>query len=288
MRVGVIFPQTEYGNDPGLIRDFGQTAEALGYAHILVFDHVLGAVHEGREPPLPGPYNEKTPFHEPFVLLGYLAAATTSIELATGVLILPQRQTALVAKQAAEVDILSGGRLRLGVGSGWNHVEYEALGQDFTNRGRRMTEQIEVLRLLWEQDLVDYRGKWHSIDRANILPRPARRIPIWFGGATDPAYGRAARFGDGFMFSRLSGRAKEATGRIREFLRQEGRKADEFGFDAFVNLSAGPDAWQTEMDDWRKAGGTHLSLRTMDAGLEGPEAHLRAIREYAEALAIHA
>ena len=173
MQIGVVFPQTEIGDDPVAIRDFAQAAEGLGYTHLLVYDHILGAVGEHREPPLTGFYSEKTPFHEVFVLLGYLAGLTSRIELATGVLVLPQRQTALVAKQAAEVDILSGGRLRLGVGVGWNYVEYEALNEDFSNRGRRQEEQVEVMRRLWAEPVVDFTGQV-APHRPGRHPAPAR------------------------------------------------------------------------------------------------------------------
>ena len=185
MRIGVVFPQLEIGNDPALIRDYAQAAESLGYDHILVYDHVLGANRETHDW-LRGPYRHPDAFHEPFVLFGYLAGLTEKIELVTGILILPQRQTALVAKQAAEVDVLSGGRLRLGIGIGWNSVEYEALGEDFSNRGRRSEEQIEVMRGLWTNDLVTLNGRWHTITDAGINPLPVQRpIPVWFGGYDD-------------------------------------------------------------------------------------------------------
>jgi probable F420-dependent oxidoreductase len=200
MRFGAVFPTNEIGDDPAAIRDWAQAAEALGYAHIATYDHVLGAVHEGREPKLWGPYSEQHPFHEPFVLFGFLAGATRDIVLETSIIILPQRQAALVAKQAAEVDVLSGGRLRLGVGSGWNPVEYEALGVEWAGRGRLFDEQVRLMRALWENDVVDFDGEFHRVDRAGIAPRPARRIPLWFGGGTLPAMRRAARLGDGFVF----------------------------------------------------------------------------------------
>jgi probable F420-dependent oxidoreductase len=177
MRIGAVFPTCEIGNDPGAIRDFAQTAEGLGYSHLIVYDHVLGAVHDGREPKLGGPYTERDPFHEPFVLYGYLAGLTQKLELATGVIILPQRQTALVAKQAAEVALLSRGRLRLGVGTGWNWVEYEALNESFGSRGKRLDEQVELLRQLWSGTPIDFEGRYHRVDRAGILPAPPGPIP---------------------------------------------------------------------------------------------------------------
>ena len=279
MRIGVIFPQTEIGSDPSVIRDFAQTAEGLGYSHILAYDHVLGAVPE-REPRLWGPYTHEFAFHEPFTLFGYLAAVTERVGLVTGVIILPQRQTALVAKQAAEVDILSGGRLRLGVGTGWNYVEYDALNERFGNRGRRQEEQIEVLRRLWAEPVVDYTGEWHRIDRAGLNPLPGRRIPIWFGGFSAPAFERAARIGDGFIFGGSSTDALAALETIRGHLARGGRDPAEFGVEAMVNYADGPDGWTAEAERWRGAGADYVSMRTMNAGLDGPRAHIAAIERY--------
>src|SRR6185437_9886180 len=201
MEIGVVYPQIELGEDPNAVRRIGKAVEDLGFDYLLAYDHVLGAVHDDRTPPLPGPYTERDPFHDPLVMFGYLAGITERIGLATGVLILPQRQTALVARQAADVDLLSGGRLRLGVGIGWNHVEYDALGQDFRTRGAREEEQVQLLRKLWSEPLVSFDGRFDHIDRACINPRPRRPIPIWFGGFVEAAYRRAARLGDGFIFS---------------------------------------------------------------------------------------
>ncbi len=201
MKVGVVFPQTEIGSDPAVIRDYAQVAEGAGYHHLLVFDHVLGGKLErfdklGRLPP----YTDETPFHEPFVLFGYLAAVTQRLELVTGIIILPQRQTALVAKQAAAVDVLTGGRLRLGVGIGWNYVEYEALNEDFHTRGRRVSEQIAVMRKLWTEPTVTFDGAYHHIDRAGINPLPIQRpIPVWMGGMVEPVLRRLAQTADGWF-----------------------------------------------------------------------------------------
>lgn len=286
MHIGVIFPQTEFGNDPALIKDYAQTVEALGFSHLTVYDHVLGADHTDRDPPLTGPYTESTPFHEPFVFLSYLAAVTTTLELTTGVIILPQRQAALVAKQAAELAVLSGNRFRLGVGTGWNYVEYEALNEDYATRGARMTEQVEVMRQLWERDTVDYRGKWHRIDRAGILPRPSRSVPVWFGGLKAPALRRAVQMGDGFVFGRLNSRAVDAAIELRDMLAASGRDSDAFGLDAIVSWDHGPDSWAKDIERWRAAGGTHASVQTMNAGLSGPERHMSALREYAEGIGL--
>src|SRR5664280_2258458 len=196
MQVGVVFPQTEIGPDVGALRAYALRVEELGDAHLLAYDHVLGAdprVHQGWE----GPYDVSTTFHEPFVLYGYLAAIT-SLELVTGIIILPQRQTALVAKQAAEVDLLTGGRFRLGIGLGWNAVEYEALGQDFSTRGKRVEEQVALLRRLWTDETVTYHGTYEHVTGAGLAPRPVQRpIPIWFGAQTPAAYRRVGRIADG-------------------------------------------------------------------------------------------
>ena len=294
MKIGAVFPTTEIGNDPIAIRDWAQTAEQLGYSHVLTYDHVLGAVHEGRTPPLMGPYSEKDPFHEPFVLFGYLAALTTRLELATGVIILPQRQTALVAKQAAELDVLSGGRLRLGVGTGWNFVEYESLGTSFDDRGRRFDEQIELLRKLWREPVVDFQGDHHRVDRAGILPRPRPDLPIWFGGFSEVAMRRAARLGDGFVFGSTPTRMQGMVARIHELLAKEGREPASFGADAIVDFADPPDQWRREIDLWRELGGTHVSLRAMDTAVEfvgskrvgfsGPRAYIDALETFWKAV----
>ena len=200
MRVGAVFPQTEIGSDPADVRRWATTVEDLGYDHILAYDHVLGAVHADRARQLPGPYGEHDPFHDPFVMFAYLAGITERTGFATGVLVLPQRQTALVARQAADVDLLSGGRFRLGVGVGWNYVEYEALGEDFGTRGARQEEQVKLLRRLFTEPVVDFSGRFDRVDRAALVPKPARPIPIWLGGSSEAAFDRAARLADGFIF----------------------------------------------------------------------------------------
>ncbi|MBV9996161.1 MAG: LLM class F420-dependent oxidoreductase [Caulobacteraceae bacterium] len=286
MRIGCTFPQSDIGNDPVAIRDFAQAAEALGYTHIMIYDHVLGAVHEGRDPPLTGPYTENSPFHEPMVTYGFLAAVTSKIELCTGIVILPQRQTALVAKQAAEVDILSGGRLRLGVGTGWNPVEYEGLGMGWEDRGDRYEEQIALVRRLWDEPVIDFRGKFHRIDRAGILPRPSRRIPIWMGGAHDRVLRRAARLADGFMFSRGGPRSLESARQVRDYVAAEGRDASKFGVEGILNYSDGPDLWAERLESWRQAGASHACVRTMDEQPIGPATQILAIRRYAEAVGL--
>lgn len=280
MQIGVVFPQSEIGDDPSVIKDFAQAAESLGYSHLLAYDHVLGA-HPDREPRLTGPYTHETSFHEPFVLFGYLAGVTKTLGLVTGIIILPQRQTALVAKQAAEVDILSGGRLRLGVGTGWNYVEYDALNEDFHNRGKRQEEQVELLRKLWSESLVDFTGKWHRIDRASLKPLPGRRIPIWFGGSDERVMQRAARLGDGMIPQFAPNDAgKAALARLDQYLAENGRDRSTFGIEAQVSLSAGEDKWAAHAQSWRELGANYICVRTMNAGLQRPQDHIDAIRRY--------
>ncbi|MBX6343201.1 MAG: LLM class F420-dependent oxidoreductase, partial [Thermomicrobiaceae bacterium] len=250
MRIGVVFPQTEIGADPVVLRDYAQTAEGLGYTHLLAYDHVVG-VDVSRRPGWTGSYTSKDQFHEPLVFFGYLAAVTTTLELVTGVIILPQRQTALVAKQAAEVDVLSGGRLRLGVGVGWNEAEYVALNQDFHTRGRREEEQVEVLRLLWTQEIVDYQGRWHTLPGVGINPLPVQRpIPIWLGGRSDAAYRRIARIADGWMPQfppEPEGVAIVET--VRRYTREAGRDPDALGMEARLTLgNKTPERWHWEVD----------------------------------------
>jgi probable F420-dependent oxidoreductase len=283
MRIGVAFPSTEVGNDPVVIRDFAQTAEGLGFAHILVYDHILGVVREGRDRPLAGVHSITTPFHEAFVLIGWLAALTSRIEFATGVLVLPQRETALVAKQAAEIDILSGERLRLGVGTGWNYVEFEGVSARFAGRGRRQEEQVEVMRRLWAEPVVDFTGQWHRIDRAGLCPLPNRQVPVWFGGWSDPAFERAVRLGEGFIF----GPARdpiEGIDSVRGFLDKAGRDPQGFGLDVVTTYSADPAEMAAGAQRFRDKGATHLTVRTMEAGLATPRDHIDALGRLAAAV----
>ena len=287
MRLGVVFPQTEIGADPVGVRDYAQAVEAMGYQHLLVYDHVLGAHPAGRRPDWRGTYNHTDMFHEPMVLFGYLAAVTERLELVTGVLILPQRQTALVAKQTAEVDVLSGGRLRLGIGIGWNDVEYEALGENFHDRGRRSEEQIAVLRALWGQELVTFEGQWHTISNAGINPLPIQRpIPIWFGGGAEPVLRRIARLGDGwFPQLRPDDSGRQAIARLHAYTREAGRDPAEIGLEARISVGR-PDeaAWQRESAAWHDLGATHISVNTMGAGLRTLDEHLAALRRAHESL----
>jgi probable F420-dependent oxidoreductase len=286
MKLGVVFPQTEIGADPGIIKAYAQTAEALGYDYLLAYDHVLGANPE-RPGGWQGPYTYKQTFHEPLVLFGYLAGLTYKLELVSGVIILPQRQTALVAKQAAQVDVLSGGRLRLGVGLGWNKVEYEALNTKFSNRGRRIEEQVTLLRELWTKPLVDFKGRDHSIPDAGVNPLPVQRpIPIWFGGMAEPALRRAARLGDGWMpNSATEERLKLLLEQMRGYLEAEGRDPQKFGIDGRISIANRPqDEWPGQVEMWRALGATHVAVNTMGVGLKSPQDHIEAIRRFKAAV----
>lgn len=286
MRIGVVFPQTEIGNDPTAIRDYVQAVEQLGYHHLLVYEHVLGAHPDRlRDLGFRPPYTHQTPFHEPFVLFGYLAGLTSTLELVTGILVLPQRQTALVAKQAAEVDVLTKGRLRLGIGVGWNPAEFEALGEDFTNRGRRIEEQVDLLRRLWTGDLVDFEGRYHRVRQAGIKPPPVQRpIPIWMGGMTEPVLKRTARIADGwFPQFRPGPKSAETIERLRGHVRDAGRKVEDVGIEARVNMLNTPEEqWGPTLEEWRALGVSHLCFNTMGLNLPSPQGHIDAIRRFKE------
>jgi probable F420-dependent oxidoreductase len=282
MEIGVAYPQIELRGDPVAVGEFGRAVEDLGFDHLLAYDHVLGAVHAGRTPPLTGPYTERDPFHDPFVLFAYLAGITERISFATGILVLPQRPTALVARQATDVDLLSGGRLRLGVGVGWNYVEYEALGQDFHTRGARQEEQIELLRLLFTEPVVDFSGRFDRFDRVSLTPKPTRSIPIWLGGAGEKAFDRAARLADGFIF--FGGGVDHAIAswrQLRDQVGEQGRSVEEFGGDYVALSGADAGVLDGEIDGWREAGGTHVTVVTMGLGLDSVGSHI----DYLAALA---
>ena len=284
MQTGLVYPQTEYPTDPAAVRDYAQTAEALGFSHVLAYDHVLGA-NPDRPGGWTGPYTHRDPFMEPFVLFTYMAAVTTRLGFIPGILILPQRETALVAKQAATLDVLCGGRLRLGVGTGWNEVEYVALAQEFSTRGRRQEEQLEVLRLLWTQELVTFKGRWHDIPDAGINPLPVQRpIPLWFGGHADVVLRRAARLGDGWLPGfRTAEAAGEYLDRLDGYLAEAGRDRTTFGLEPRLHWGSGDlEALGRALEGWRAAGATHISLNTMGAGFRTAGEHLAAIRAFAE------
>jgi len=281
MRIGVVFPQTELAASPGVLRAYAQGVEELGFAHILAYDHVVGAdpeVHRGWQ----GPYNIDTTFHEPFVMLGYLSAVT-SLELVTGVIILPQRQSVLVAKQAAEVDLLTGGRFRLGIGLGWNAVEYEALGEKFTNRGKRSEEQVELMRKLWTERSVTFNGKYHTVTGAGLAPLPTQRpIPVWFGAASDRAYERAGRLGDGWFPMMDPGPGLDyALDQVKRAAASAGRDADSLGMEGRVSWNGDRDKAAADIGAWKAAGATHVSVNTMNAGLATVEDHLAVLERVA-------
>ena len=284
MKLGVVFPQTEIGNDPGAIIEYAQAAEGMGYNHVIAFDHVLGANAESR-PGWSGVYRHTDAFHEPFVLYGFLAGHTTTLELVTAVIILPQRQTALVAKQAAAVDVLSGGRLRLGIGVGWNPVEYEALGENFHDRGRRSEEQIDLMRQLWTNDLITYEGRWHKVTDAGLNPLPVQRpIPVWFGGAAPQTLRRVATMGDGwFPLFRPDDRGRELVESMREQAQAVGRDPASIGVESWVSIrDSSEDDWRQAVDTWRELGATHISVNTMNAGIQSPQGHIEAIQRFKE------
>jgi probable F420-dependent oxidoreductase len=290
MDIGVVFPQTEIGNDPMVIKDYAQTAESLGYSHVLVYDHVLGANPE-RPGGWTGPYTDKTPFHEIFVLLGFIAGITTKLKLVTGVVILPQRQTALVAKQAASLDVLSNGRLRLGIGLGWNQVEYEALNENFHNRGKRMDEQVTLMRQLWTEPLVNFHGKWHQVNDAGINPLPVQRpIPIWFGGNSEAALARMARLADGWIvLQNKASSVRPLLDTLYRFLNEAGRSKQAFGLEARIPYGRSieepfkdPAEWEKRVAEWQKEGATHVSFNTMGAGLTSAKEHIQAIQDFAK------
>ena len=286
MQMGVVFPQTEISADAGAVRAYAEGVEALGYTHLLTYDHVVGAdpaVHRGWS----GPYDVTSTFHEPFVLFGFVAALTR-LELVTGIIILPQRQTVLVAKQAAEVDLLTEGRFRLGIGLGWNAVEYEALGKDFSDRGARSEEQIELLRRLWTEPTVTFEGRYEQVNGAGLAPLPRQRpIPLWIGAASPRAFQRTGRLADGWFPMVPPGpRLDEARAIIGEAAVAAGRDPDALGMEGRVNWGDGLDALLKHVGRWRDAGATHLSVNTMGAGLGGVDDHLAALATAADALQI--
>lgn len=286
MQIGVVFPQTEIGADPAVIRAYAAAVEELGYQHLLAYDHVVGADPAGH-PGWSGPYNVDTNFHEPFVLFGYLAAIT-SLELVTGIIILPQRQTALVAKQAAQVDVLTEGRFRLGVGLGWNKVEYDALGKDFGNRGRRLSEQVALLRELWTQRTVTFNGRYEQVTAAGLNPLPVQRpIPVWFGASSEPALQRAGRLADGWFPQSSPGpRIDGMMETVRAAAEKAGRDPDTIGMEARISLIKGIDAAAEQTAEWKQRGATHLGINTMGMGSTGVDGHIAALAEYAEAIGL--
>jgi len=290
MKIGLVYPQTEFGNDAAAIKEYAQTAEGLGFSHILAYDHVLGA-NPNRPEKLNGPYTHLDAFQSPLLLFSFMAAITEKLAFATGIIILPQRQTALFAKQAASLDNLSSGRLRLGVGIGWNKVEYLALNQDFHTRGKRIEEQVQLLRELWQQPLVTFKGKWDCVPDAGLNPLPIQRpIPIWFGGHATPVLERLAKIGDGWMPNyREASQAKDSWLFIRQTAEQIGRQSFEIGLEARLHIHPdGQDEWIKKMQAWEKLGATHITFNTMGAGLDTSAKHLHAIDNIAKTIGLKA
>ena len=286
MQMGVVFPQTELGPDAGAVRAYGRRVEELGFRHVMAYDHVVGAdpaVHRGWN----GPYDVRTTFHEPMVMFGFLAALT-SLELVTGIIILPQRQTALAAKQAAEVDLLSGGRFRLGVGLGWNQVEYEALGQEFRTRGRRIEEQVTLMRRLWTEKSVTHEGEFDRVTGAGLAPLPVQQpIPVWFGAQSERAYRRAGRLADGW-FPQLSPGPELDGARetVEAAAREAGRDPAQLGMEGRISWRGDAGKLAEQAGRWQEAGATHLAVNTMGAGLASLGDHLEALEQAAVALGL--
>ena len=283
MRIGAVFPQLEAGTDIGAITDYIQNVESLGFDHVLAFDHVLGANASSR-PGWSGAYQHTDSFYEPMTFYSYVAAITSRLELATGVIILPQRQTALFAKQSATLDLISGGRLRLGIGTGWNQVEYEALGENFHNRGKRSEEQIDLLRKLWSQELVTFEGKFHTVTDAGLNPLPPERsIPIWFGGMADPVLERVAKMGDGWLpLGSPNDKLKISFDTLKKYLDQNSKSMSDIGVEAMISLknSDSDTDIRKDLSSWAEMGTTHISINTMNCGLKFPGEHIKAISNF--------
>ncbi|MEJ6593427.1 MAG: LLM class F420-dependent oxidoreductase [SAR86 cluster bacterium] len=285
MEFGVVLPHNEIGNDPGALKAYVQGAEALGARQLLIYDHVLGA-DPNRPGGWRGVYDKDIAFHEPLTTLAFIAALTETIELVTTILILPQRQTVLVAKQVAEVAILSNNRLRLGVGTGWNKIEYEALNEDFSTRGVRQSEQIEVLRALLSEEVLDYTGKYHRINQAGINPRPSKPVPIWFGGSAPALIRRCARLGDGWIpLMGPSPAAAEIIAALRQQREAANKPWDQFSILAQAQYAGGtPERWQSHAEKWRGLGATHMAIATHNAGETDVDGHLARIEAYFKAV----
>jgi probable F420-dependent oxidoreductase len=288
MKIGVIFPQIEFGHDPTAVKDYAQAAEELGFSHIAAYEHILGV-----NPDRPGgwdwPFTYESSFLEPFTMFSYMAGATSKIGFSTRILILPQRQTALVAKQAATLDVFCNGKFSLGVGLGWNEAEYISQGEDFFNRAIRMEEQVDVLRKLWTEPLMEFKGQYHQIPDAGINPLPVQRpIPIWFGGHSDQTLQRVARMGDGWLPNDLPiDETKVLIAQLQEYAADNQRDFSSIGIDARLpyQLEAG-ESWEKAVESWKDAGATQLSLDTMFIGISSPEDHIRSLRTFSEAIGL--
>ena len=285
MQIGAVFPHNEIGTDPGAIKAYAQGVEAMGITHLLIYDHVLGADPD-REGGFRGPYDKDVAFHEPLTTFAFIAGVTDKIDLITTVMILPQRQTVLAAKQAAEVALLSNNRFKLGIGVGWNELEYVGLNETFNNRGRRQEEQVDVMRKLWSEDSLDYTGEYHRIDKASINPRPSKTIPIWFGGSAPALLDRVARLGDGWIpLMGANDKAKACIDTIKQTRKAAGLSFANFGIQAQAQYAGGsPERWRKHAEAWREMGCTHLAIATHNAGPTNVDGHLARIGEYQQAL----
>ena len=285
MEIGAVFPHNEIGADPQAIKDYAQGVEELGVTHLLIYDHVLGADRD-RPGGFEGPYDKDIAFHEPFTTFAFIAAVTQKLDMITTVMILPQRQTVLVAKQAAELAILSNNRFKLGIGVGWNAVEYVGLNENFHDRGKRQAEQVELMRLLWESEVLEYKGNYHEIDKASINPRPSLPVPIWFGGGAPKLIQRCAELGDGWIpLMGPNDKAKAMLDEIREKRAAKGLSWEDFGVQAQAQYAGGnPELWAKHATKWRDLGASHLAIATHNAGQTDVQGHLKRIQEYLDSV----
>ncbi len=285
MEIGAVFPHNEIGTDPQAIKDYAQGVEELGVTHLLIYDHVLGADRD-RPGGFEGPYDKDVAFHEPFTTFAFIAAVTKKLDMITTVMILPQRQTVLVAKQAAELAILSNNRFKLGIGVGWNAVEYTGLNENFKNRGKRQEEQVELMRLLWESEVLEYKGDYHHIDKASINPRPSKSVPIWFGGGAPQLIERCADLGDGWIpLMGPNEAARKTLAAIKEKRKSKGLDWDNFGVQAQAQYAGGDaERWNKHAEKWRNLGASHLAIATHNAEPTNVEGHLGRIKEYLNAV----
>ena len=285
MEIGAVFPHNEIGTDPQAIKDYAQGVEELGVTHLLIYDHVLGADRD-RPGGFEGPYDKDVAFHEPFTTFAFIAAVTKKLDMITTVMILPQRQTVLVAKQAAELAILSNNRFKLGIGVGWNAVEYTGLNENFKNRGKRQEEQVELMRLLWESEVLEYKGDYHHIDKASINPRPSKSVPIWFGGGAPQLIERCADLGDGWIpLMGPNEAARKTLAAIKEKRKSKGLDWDNFGVQAQAQYAGGDaERWNKHAEKWRNLGASHLAIATHNAEPTNVDGHLVRIKEYLNAV----
>ena len=285
MEIGAVFPHNEIGTDPQAIKDYAQGVEELGITHLLIYDHVLGADRD-RPGGFEGPYDKDVAFHEPFTTFAFVAAVTKKLDMITTVMILPQRQTVLVAKQAAELAILSNNRFKLGIGVGWNAVEYTGLNENFKNRGKRQEEQVELMRLLWESEVLEYKGDYHHIDKASINPRPSKSVPIWFGGGAPQLIERCADLGDGWIpLMGPNEAARKTLAAIKEKRKSKGLDWDNFGVQAQAQYAGGDaERWNKHAEKWRNLGASHLAIATHNAEPTNVDGHLGRIKEYLNAV----